>query len=178
MMKQPSKTAILFAVIAILVTMNVGLMVFMWFQQRPDNGPAGPAAARILVKELNFDQAQQEKYQQLQKQLSDSLNPIRESERHIHDRFFEMMHAEHPDSALVAATIDSMGHIRAMIEYYTFSHFRQVRALCNPEQVKKFDQIIAETMRRLGPPPPPGRKHRGGPPDGPPPGPEDASPGK
>jgi periplasmic protein CpxP/Spy len=159
-MKLSDKSTLFFIVIVVLVAVNIGLVTFMWFSQRHGNNPDSPATADVLVKELGFDKTQEEQYRQLQRQLGDSLRPIRENERHIHDRFFEMMHASNPDSTLVALTIDSMGHIRAQIEYFTFTHFRQVRAMCNTEQKEKFDHIITETMRRMGPPPP-RRGHEG-----------------
>ncbi len=170
-MKLSDKSTLFFIIIVLLVALNIGLITFMWYSQRPGNGPDSPATSDVLAKELNFDKTQETQYRQLQHQLHDSLNTVRENERHIHDRFFEMMHAASPDSALVASTIDSMGHIRAQIEYFTFAHFRQVRALCNTEQKEKFDRIIAETMRRMGPSPPGKGPHRPPPPgDGPQPG--------
>jgi protein CpxP len=176
-MKPVGKQTLLVILVVVLVILNLGLVTFMWYSQRPDNGPGGPDTAKFLIKELGFDKAQEQQYITLQHRLSDSLSPIRENERHLHDRFFEMMHAASPDSALVASTVDSMGHIRVQIEYLTFNHFRQVRALCNAEQQQKFDKIISDMMRRMGPRPP-GPHHGHG--DGPPPngehGPPDGPP--
>jgi len=170
-MKPIGKQSLLILLVLVLVVLNLGLVTFMWYSQRPDNGPGGPATARFLIKELNFDKTQEQQYMELQHQFTNSLEPIKRNERQMHDRFFEMLHAETPDSAQVAALIDSMGRNRGEIEFITFVHFRQVRALCNKEQQLKFDKIIAETMRRMGPPPP--RKQRAPgqgppPPDGPP----------
>ena len=153
-MKSVGKQSFLTALVAILVVMNIGLVAFMWYTQRPDRGQGPPAAARFLLKELGFDKNQEQQYLELQKHFEDSLEPVRHHERAAHDRFFEMMHADTPDSVKVAAVIDTMGHIRAQIEYLTFSHFRQIRSLCNKEQQQKFDKIILETMRKMGPPPP------------------------
>ena len=180
-MKPVGKQSVLVILVIVLVALNIGLITFMWYTQRPDRGPGGPETANFLMRELNFSKEQEQHYLELQHRLNDSIEPVRERERQIHDRFFEMMHAASPDSALVASTIDSMGHIRAQIEYFTFAHFRQVRALCNADQQTKFDNIIAETMRRMGPRPNgsphgPGRhgpadaqERRDGPPNGPPP---------
>ena len=167
-MKPIGNHTLLISIIVILIALNAGLVTFMWYTQRPR--AEGPTTTKFLIKQLNFTKAQEQQYLQLQRNLGDSLEPVRERERKIHDRFFEMMHAEKPDSVLVAATIDTMGHIRSQIEYFTFAHFRQVRAMCNAEQQKKFDAIIAELMHRMGPPPPNhgGPRHEGGP-DGPPP---------
>jgi protein CpxP len=172
-MKPIGNRTLLISVIFILIALNLGLVFFMWYTQRPDKRE-GPTNTKFLMERLHFTKEQEQQYLALQQQLGDSIEPIREQERKIHDRFFEMMHADKPDSALVASTIDSMGHIRSQIEYLTFAHFRQVRAMCTPEQQKKFDGLISETMRRMGPPPPHGGgPHRGGPPhdgpDGPPP---------
>ena len=151
-MKSVGKQTFLTTLVAILVVMNIGLVAFMWFTQQPDRAQGPPAAARFLLKELGFNKNQEQKYIELQQHFEDSLEPVRHHERDVHDRFFEMMHASAPDSAQLAATIDTMAHIRSQIEYLTFSHFRQIRALCNNEQQQKFDKIILETMRKMGPP--------------------------
>ena len=153
-MKTIGKQTLLTALVAILMALNISLVTFMWFNQHHAGPPEGPDTTKFLINELGFDKTQEQQYIALQHQLADSLKPVHENERKIHDRFFEMMHEEAPDSALVTATIDSMGHMRTQIEYFTFQHFRQVRALCNTEQKKKFDNIISEAMRRMGPRPP------------------------
>ncbi len=167
-MKPIGKQTLLTALVVILVVLNIGLMAFMWFGQHPGGPPESPDTTKFIINELKFDKTQEQQYLLLQHRLSDSLHQVRKGEREIHDRFFEMMHAETPDSALVATTIDSMGHIRAQIEYLTFQHFRQVRAMCTADQQKKFDNIISEAMRRMGPRPPRRDGDRPGPPpDGP-----------
>jgi protein CpxP len=165
-MKPVGKQTLLIILVLILVVLNLGLVTFMWYTQRPESGPLGHSTAKFLIRELNFDKGQEEKYIQLQQQLGDSLFNTRERERQLHDRFFEMMHEASPDSMQVALIIDSMGQTRGRIEYFTFVHFRQVRALCNAEQQQKFDKVIGDAMRRMGPPPPPGGRRRpeGGPP--------------
>ena len=170
-MKPIGKQTVLTILVLVLVALNIGLVTFMWYSQRPNHGPEGPETANFLIKELRFDKTQEQQYLELQRQFMDSLEPIRDRERQTHDRFFSMMHAATPDSSLVSLTIDTMAHIRGLIEYQTFVHFRQVRALCNADQQKKFDNIIAETMRRMGPrpnrPPHGNGEHRPpGPPDG------------
>jgi Spy/CpxP family protein refolding chaperone len=161
------KQSLLIILVVILVLLNLGLVTFMWYTQRPDTGPLAVSTAKFLMKELNFSQAQEQQYMELQRQLGDSLFQTRQRDRQLHDRFFEMMHAVSPDSAQVAQIIDSLGKTKGRIEYYTFMHFRQVRALCNTEQQQKFDKIISETMRRMGPMPNPGGRPR--PASGPPP---------
>ena len=150
-MKPIGKQSLLVTVVIILIALNLGVVAFMWYTQRPNN--EGPANTRFLIERLNFSKEQEQQYLDLQRRLADSLEPVKEHERKVHDRFFEMMHAEAPDSAQVAATIDTMGHIRGQIEYFTFMHFRQVRAMCTPEQKTKFDATISEAMRRMAPPP-------------------------
>ncbi len=165
-MKPVSKQTLLIVLVVILIAMNTGLVAFMWYTQRQQNGPETLSTARFLIRELNFSKEQAGRYMDMQQQFSDGLSPIRQNERRLHDRLFNLMHADTPDTAEVNALIDSMGRIRVNIEALTFIHFRQVRALCNTEQKEKFDRIISETMRRMGPRVP-GHDDR---PPGPPPG--------
>ena len=40
------------------------------------------------------------------------------------------------------------------IELTTFYDFKKIRSICNAEQQKKFDEIIGEAFRMMGPRPP------------------------
>ena len=58
-----------------------------------------------------------------------------------------------------------IGAIQTKIDLETFSHFSQLRSLLNVEQKEKFDKVIQQVLRNMGPRggPPPGGRRRPGP---------------
>lgn len=44
-----------------------------------------------------------------------------------------------------------IGEDQKQIELITFAHFQKVRELCNDDQKKKFDEVIQEALKSMGP---------------------------
>ena len=73
-----------------------------------------------------------------------------DEDRRFHDAYFSLLKS--PQSNRQSA--DSIMALMANSENNGFrhlEHFRQLRALCRPEQQGKFDQTIDEIARLLGP---------------------------
>ena len=50
------------------------------------------------------------------------------------------------------------------LDLFTFNHFAKLRAICNPSQQQKFDDIIKQVMQMMGEQHPNGRGPNQGPP--------------
>ncbi|MGZ3904989.1 MAG: hypothetical protein ACXVC6_14910, partial [Bacteroidia bacterium] len=85
----------------------------------------------------------------------------REKNHAMHHRFFDLLHSQN-DSALVKQLADSMAFYQVQMELLTYDHFKKIRAICKPDQQKKFDEVINKALEMMGPPRP------GGPPPPPP----------
>src|SRR5687768_18611059 len=77
------KSKFLMVVIVILLILNIGTLALMFFLHRsgppahhPHKGPAG-----FIVKELEFDDAQQEKFEALKKEHQSQMEGIMDSIR-------------------------------------------------------------------------------------------------
>ncbi|HWB63026.1 MAG TPA: periplasmic heavy metal sensor [Chitinophagales bacterium] len=169
-MKLIEKPKFLLGIIAVLLIIDIGMVAFIWMGPGRPHNVGRPDNSRFLIDELKMDQNQQQQYEKLKMQLHRQLGEVQHKDRELHDRFFSLFSAPSVDSAELEQIVDSIGASRKEIELITFRHFQQVRALCTPEQQKKFDKVIGEMMKLMGP-------HPGGPPtgkngDGPPPPPE------
>jgi protein CpxP len=161
-MLMTSKKAITFLIIA-LFTLNLVTLGYLWLgrNHHGDHGPGhegGPGA--FLIRELQLNEEQKEVFEKLKHEHHHLVMQIQDSMHLLREPYFnELNNADlHKADSLERL----IGQKQASIEHITFDHFRKVRAICNPEQQKKFDQIIQEALRMMAPPP-------GGPHDGPPP---------
>ncbi|MEI7963760.1 MAG: periplasmic heavy metal sensor [Chitinophagaceae bacterium] len=158
----------------LLVTANIVTLVLLWMH-RPerDHGEQGPPpptgqAVDFISKELKLDSAQQNAFQKMREEHRLAVRPIQDSIRLAKDAFFSLLQQPNlPDSILQLHNM-KISDLEQQINLFTFRHFQKLRAICNAEQQKKFDSIIQEVIRGMGPqrrpgPPPmgPGREGEG-----------------
>ena len=149
-------------VIVILLFINISTLAFMWINKPPmqHQPPPPPPNGRndvfeFLSHKLEFDDQQRNEYEQLRNEHHNAVEAIKEKGRVTHDRFFDLLHVKYADSTLVAQLADSIASNQKQMELTTFYHFRKVRAICNPEQMRKFDGVINEALNMMLPKPPP-----------------------
>jgi len=127
-------------------------------------GPKEPnRLGNFLVKELAFDESQQEQFRILGKKHHHRMRSLSEDIRGLKDELFKGF----SDASLHDVNIDSIatiiGEKEKAKDLEVFSHFKQVQNLCNDKQKEKFGKIIEDALKRgardQGPP-------RGGRPDG------------
>ncbi len=56
-------------------------------------------------------------------------------------RYFENMSTAHPDTEALKVLADSMGKVQSNLLLLDLRHYRNIRSVCNTEQVKKLDSI-------------------------------------
>ena len=139
----------------LLLTANIITLALLWTTKNKDRGNMRPAPGgqvfEFLTKELKLDEQQQEAYKKLRDEHQLARRGIRDSIRMAKDEFFALL--KKPDVS------DSVLHVysgRAVaadqqLDEFTFRHFQKLRAICNAEQQKKFDDIIQEALRRMAP---------------------------
>jgi periplasmic protein CpxP/Spy len=142
--------------VGLLTLLNVALLVTIW--QKPPHGPMShaPRPADRIIHELNFTHDQQNEFEKLKRQHHDAMLDLQSEGRALRDEFFELLKQENPDQAAVTEKVKAIAKNQEDIEMVTFNHFQQVRKLCNPEQQKRFDNMIKDLLHTMAGPP--GRK--------------------
>jgi protein CpxP len=162
--------------ILLLLILNSTLLVMLLlkhpepkppFPPHPD-GHGGPRD--FLVHELNMNATQQSQYDTLIKFHRAAMDKIQDDIRLHRDSLVSQLGSTTVDSAKLNSIADKIGNDQSQIEKVTFRHFKDVRGICTPEQQPKFDSVIREALRMMGPPPP------GAHPPGPPPPPNENPP--
>jgi len=166
-MDQVLKNKVWTTILAILFIANVGTLAGFWYIKlhgnNAANGPGGrPDASGFIIKQLNFNADQQAKYKQLIIEHQQDINQIQPQLHHAKDAFFSSIGQPVVPQAKLDSLSSAIGDYEKQLDMLTYQHFKKVRALCDAEQKAKFDQIIAQVMRMMGPMP-------GGRPQGPPP---------
>jgi len=142
------KTAII-----LLLIINLGTLSYLWIQ-KDGHRPPPPEIGNFLMHELNFINDQEKQFIQLRDEHRNMTGELKDRSRKLHDNFFNLLSENPADSAKVNLMADSMISIQKQIELSTFYHFQKVRAICTPEQQKRFDNIISDAMAMMAPRPP------------------------
>lgn len=145
--------------LAILVIFNIVFVSSWWFghwrahrkMERMNYGHFGHESkgAMFLVKELNLDQAQQTQLEALRNNHFNKIQILESAVARNEKSLMKAMMANPADSAHAFLYADSIGMLRATMQKELFRHFNNIRKMCNPEQSKKFDELMGKMCREF-----------------------------
>jgi hypothetical protein len=140
------KTRVYQYIIVGLILLNVLMITWQWFgaQRRP------PRPQDILRKELQLTDVQMNAYQEMIREHRVIADPL---ERDIAALRKQLLNYDATDSGKQAVA-DAVGKKQAEFEMSLYKHFKKVRALCNEEQQKKFDEVLFRALAAGRPPRP------------------------
>ncbi|MGN6510556.1 MAG: hypothetical protein ACTHLD_13930 [Chitinophaga sp.] len=148
-----ARNKVLSVLVIILLLTNFLLLFFFVWKKTPEPSREGSSrrgqVMQLLEKEVGFSKSQLDQYKQLKEQHWDRLKTSFGDLRTARDQFYVMLKEDSiPDSVLTAAA-DSIGSKQVVVDMLTFRHFRDVRALCTPEQLPRFDSVVQYVMKRM-----------------------------
>jgi periplasmic protein CpxP/Spy len=152
-----NKQRFLVICVVLLLALNTTTLLFLFFNQRPQNLPLGPPpgnANRFIIQELSLTQQQQQQYAQLWQQFQQQLQQIQTADKQLHQQYFELLKQDPADSIVIDTIVNNISQQRRLMELALYNHFKQLRTICTAEQQQKFNQLIDEIMRRMNPRPP------------------------
>ncbi len=161
--------------VIILVIINIATVTTFWLLR--ENDPAikpgqGKGAMEFLVKELQLDSLQQEKFKDLREEHQQQMREVRTQIRDAKDAMFTLLKSPEATDTIVEKASLVSAALEAKIDMITFRHFKKIRAICDSSQQIKFDAIINQVVKMIAPGPggnrPPGPPPMGAP-DGLPP---------
>jgi periplasmic protein CpxP/Spy len=150
------KTKLLTISVIGLLLLNMALMAFLWFGKGGDNHPRQPEgkqaqtkALNFLMDELKFDPSQRAACDLLLTKQRQDMDSLQKQNRQNRNNLFDNIKTGDTTASIAIA------NTQRQLEMSAFNYFRNIRALCRPEQLPKFDTIISEAMRMMGPIKPP-----------------------
>jgi protein CpxP len=150
-------------VVILLVIANVATLAGIWYlKANRDRGITQQLnTANFIIKQVGFDTRQQLVYHQLVEEHRAHVGAIQSELKNAKDALFNSI----SDPGFSPGELDSLssviGNCEKRLDMLTYQHFKQVRALCKDQQKNKFDNIIKQVMRMMGPQ---GRRPPGPPP--------------
>lgn len=154
MMNTENKSRIFLLIIAILVITNVGLLIFfLQNKETPKQNYRQDRRAYIanfLKKEIGFDQQQLQQFDTLSTRHREKMNGISDKLKGSkEEQFRQLVEGNFTDSA-IAIIAAQTSTAQKTIEIMMFNHLRNIRVLCKPAQLAKFDSLFGKVLNRKG----------------------------
>lgn len=156
MKKFPQQKWLLWLVVILLVT-NILTLSFYWLKEKPAkpvlNGPVDRERkmGQFMVDQLKLSADQETVYWKLRDTLIAQQRPVLDSIRAAKKRFFDLLKEPHGATydTLLSKRGDDIADLQRQLDLITIRHFEKVRAICNQDQLVKFDTVIAEIVNKM-----------------------------
>ncbi len=159
----------LYMIAGVIITANIVTLALLWIHKVKNNDDhqghrpqGGPQLFEYISNELKLDQKQKAAYALLRDEHHSGAEKLQDSIKAAKDELFTMLQQPNTSEENIIAQSNKAAALTAQLDVFTFHHFQKVRALCTPDQQKKFDEIIQEAIRSMirpqGPPRSAGRR--------------------
>ena len=152
-MTDPNKKykALVFIIIFLLVTNFILLILFMSnnSSDKKQTKHDQKGLYTLLQKEVGFSDAQLNQYQALRTQQRKTIKPLFNSIRGSKERFYELLYKENLPDSILYKDADSIATAQKQLDLQMFDHFKNIRNICTPQQVPKFDSSIKKVIARM-----------------------------
>lgn len=150
-MNQKKVIYTLFALVAMLIVLNITLIMFVFFRHPPHENPYCDGEGRrergqFLVTTLRFDADQEAAFDKLREEHHFIVEPIQEKIMKNKTHFFASVKDEKADSVAIDSLSKVITELYRMVDVATFYHFKKIRAICKPEQQERFDELVEEGL--------------------------------
>lgn len=168
-MNSSSKNKLLSWLVILLLVANAATITMFWLGKKHPPLPPKGTPNEFLIKELKLDAKQQEQLAVLVKAHRQAAEPLRKKIKEAKDSFFDLLQQSSVTDSTRKVAAMAASAISEELDLLTLDHFQKIRALCTPEQQRKFDSIIHQVTSMMAPPQPngPGGRPQGPPPEGP-----------
>lgn len=128
-------------IIAALVIINVGMLVFFLTRKPPHNPPKTSG----LAKEIGIEGKKKTLVTKLEKEHHKEKQKLMKTDRSLHDVLFSKIGTDEDVSLLQ----DKIEANHAQIEKMTYDFFNEVSKLCTPEQNERLKKNIHRAFKQM-----------------------------
>lgn len=158
-MIRPMRQRWLLVLVAILFLTNIATLSIYWFKKPgghdgPPNEQPGRREKKMgqfMVDQLKFDTTQEAAYWKMRDSMLTIQRPVMDSIRGAKKRFFDLLNQPGVSDSTLYVRSNEIADLQKKLDLATFRHFQEVRQICRPDQLQKFDTVIQEIVSRMTP---------------------------
>ena len=154
MINKQNRSKVFLAIIGILLVANIALVSFFLLkkdnckhEKRPDKKAMISA---FLKNEIGFDTVQLKQYDTLSDRHKENMKGMMDSLRTPKDQQFKELAAANFSDSVMNNMAGQSATAQKAIELQMFNHLKNIRLLCTPQQLPKFDSLFGKVFNRRG----------------------------
>lgn len=149
-----NKTKPLLFIILVLLISNFALIFFFVFnkeqphQKKYKMDDMG-GLYTSLKNEVGFDTTQLNEYSQLRKEQFQVARPLFGEMRKAKENFYSLLYLPEVSDSAKNEQVAVIGNTQQKIDLQMFNYFVEIRKLCRPDQIQKFDSSLNKSIQRM-----------------------------
>jgi len=100
----------------------------------------------FLKEELDFTDAQYQKYLEMNQQVTEHYQGISEVMCKNHNKYLMELSKPNPSLKAIDSLSRVIGYVHVGLKKYTARHFLNIKSICNPEQEEKLENLIKDML--------------------------------
>lgn len=153
-MSTTSKNKMLLVAVVILLLTNIGMILFFLNHRGGEKGRSHGSREEVMTgflqKDIGFSKSQMEQYDTLSKAHRDKVKAIFDEVRSNKEQQFKLLAAQNFDDSAIHTIAAQSAEKQKVIEEQMFTHLKEVRKICTPDQLPKFDSLFYKVWDRRG----------------------------
>ncbi|MFK7757370.1 MAG: hypothetical protein AB8B53_10610 [Flavobacteriales bacterium] len=154
-----NKTKALTAAVIILLVVNIGLLVFFFLNKPKRHQHIAPKER--VIELLQLDDAQVQAYEELIKSHRTDVSALDEQLFEKKKALFALLKTDASTSG-ETELVAEISALQSEVELTHLNHFRDVKGLCNADQLTRFNSVVGEIQnlfKHFNKRPKPGEDH-------------------
>ncbi|MBA4166051.1 MAG: hypothetical protein H0X41_00635 [Chitinophagaceae bacterium] len=147
-----SRNRVLLTIIGVLLITNLAVVIF-FYNHKCGEEPRQPGFTDRLKKEVGFTPGQMKIFEPKKKVFWDKMHQRFDEMKKTKENFYYQMYDPAIPDSVIEAKAEMIGNQQKEIDVQVIKHFKEIRTLCTPEQLPKFDSLLPLIIRRMTAPP-------------------------
>jgi protein CpxP len=152
MMTPEKKLRSLTFIIAFLLLTNISMVLFFVFSKPCCKTPPPKdenLVGTFLREEMKFDEKQLDLYQQIRKNDFEKARPLLQDLSESKNIFYQNIHRNDVPDSIIKKSARVIGKRQIAVDMQMLQHFRNVRSICTPQQLPKFDSTFKTVIAKI-----------------------------
>ena len=139
-----------FAVIALLLLNFATLGFLLLTSPKHNSRPPHREPKEIIINQLQLDATQQIAYQKLIEWHRGTIDSLDHQIRGAKNKLYSQLIQPDVDTKTKDSLFTILANYQKQIEQTHFKHFQDIKDLCTPEQMNRFNELTEELSRIFG----------------------------
>lgn len=147
-----TKNRSLVSIIIFLVISNIAILLyFLYFSdgRKGSHGKDRNAVSVFLQKDIGFNKQQMDAYQKLKTSHLQTIKPLFNDIRTAKENFYNLLYVNNVSDSSIDKAAAVIGEKQIALDKQMFNHFTNVRNLCTPQELPKFDSSFKKVVEKM-----------------------------